>query len=403
MPKDIFQTALTLQKTFNLNHLAEQWGENSDCIHKAFSQATALVIKTLSNHLENTPDLEDNITDLAANMQNLTANESSQESSGTKNSRMIQTGKNLLSLLFSTNLENVYTTLAKNTGLKAVNAAPLMSLSASSVLAAFEKQSQQTNLSLASIIAQQDDSYFSHLPEEATKTNFTQESTSIEPPLSQGFNKKSMNSNWWWLLPLCILLVSVYWYLTRPTLPVDDRIARLSDSSSGQNTQKTASTDQTQQILGEGLLQGVIRQTLPGGNVLTLPETSTEAKLLSFIKDPTQTPDKVVWFDLNHLTANNELNIAGQTQLNNIAIILAAYPNIKLKIRGYSDNTADPENNKIASKTSAQDVMNALINRGISPNRLTVEDYDKTQPITSDDTLEEGIQNQRVALSVIEK
>ncbi|WP_039908181.1 hypothetical protein [Candidatus Regiella insecticola] len=71
MPKDIFQTALRLQKKFNLNHLAEQWDENSDCIHKAFSQATALVIKTLSNHLEKTPDIEDNVTDLAANTQKI--------------------------------------------------------------------------------------------------------------------------------------------------------------------------------------------------------------------------------------------------------------------------------------------------------------------------------------------
>lgn len=110
--------------------------------------------------------------------------------------------------------------------------------------------------------------------------------------------------------------------------------------------------------------------------MLTLPETSTEAKLLAFIKDPAQTPDKAVWFDLNHLTANNLLKVSDQTQLNNIAIILAAYPNIKLKIREYSDNTADPENNKIASKTSAQEVMNALINKGISQNRLTAEDYD---------------------------
>ncbi len=147
----------------------------------------------------------------------------------------------------------------------------------------------------------------------------------------------------------------------------------------------------------------MIRQTLPGGNVLTLPETSTEAKLLAFIKDPAQTPDKAVWFDLNHLTANNQLKVSDQTQLNNIAIILAAYPNIKLKIREYSDNTADPENNKIASKTSAQEVMNALINRGISQNRLTAEDYDETQPISSDDTLEEGIKNRRVALRVTEK
>ncbi|WP_176488493.1 OmpA family protein [Candidatus Regiella insecticola] len=134
-----------------------------------------------------------------------------------------------------------------------------------------------------------------------------------------------------------------------------------------------------------------------------MPETSTEAKLLAFIKDPAQTPDKAVWFDLNHLTANNQLKVSDQTQLNNIAIILAAYPNIKLKIREYSDNTADPENNKIASKTSAQEVMNALINRGISQNRLTAEDYDETQPISSDDTLEEGIKNRRVALRVTEK
>jgi len=47
--------------------------------------------------------------------------------------------------------------------------------------------------------------------------------------------------------------------------------------------------------------------------------------------------------------------------------------------------------------------MNALINRGISQNRLIAEDYDETQPITSDDTPEEGIQNRRVALSVTEK
>ena len=91
----------------------------------------------------------------------------------------------------------------------------------------------------------------------------------------------------------------------------------------------------------------MIRQILPRSRVLTLPENITEAYLLKFIKNQSQQPDKEVCFDFDNLVFSNSTDTAlqphGQIQLNNISAILVAYPNVKLKIGEYTDNTSDTE------------------------------------------------------------
>ena len=56
------------------------------------------------------------------------------------------------------------------------------------------------------------------------------------------------------------------------------------------------------------------------------------------------------WFDFDRLlfdTGQATLQPASQDQLTDIADILKAYPQVKIRIGGYTDNTGDPAANLI--------------------------------------------------------
>ncbi|AWK14384.1 OmpA family protein [Candidatus Fukatsuia symbiotica] len=407
MPKGIFRAALAPLQALDASNIAEQLGEKTESINKGFSQATASVVKALSSRLKHSPDLEDNITDLAANVKQLgAATPSAQELLDPKNSRVLE-GKNLLSLLFPESLEKLYTTLAQTTGLKIANVAPLMNLAAGSVLETLEVQRRETNSSLASIVAQQDNGYLSNLPDRIAKNFFSGNPASVDPPLSQYSEQKRSGSIWWWLLPLCILAAAIYWYSTRPAPVLDHSVSSALPDDEEIHKIATPTKHESQSTPDPSLSKGVIRQMLPGGRVLTLPENSTEARLLNFIKDPAEQPDKEVWFDFDNLVFSNSTDTAlkaqGQTQLDNISAILVAYPNVKLKIGGDADNTGDAEKNREFSQAQAQEVMNALIAKGVSAERLSAEGYGENHPVASHDTAEGRNQNRRVSVRITAK
>ena len=92
-----------------------------------------------------------------------------------------------------------------------------------------------------------------------------------------------------------------------------------------------------------------------------------------------------------------------QEQLNNIAAILKAYPSVKVKIGGYTDNTGDPDANLRLSQQRADSVMQQLMSMGIAPDRLTAQGYGDQYPIGDNSTPEGRAKNRRIALNVTEK
>ncbi|HEV7463729.1 MAG TPA: OmpA family protein [Methyloceanibacter sp.] len=85
--------------------------------------------------------------------------------------------------------------------------------------------------------------------------------------------------------------------------------------------------------------------------------------------------------------------------LDEIAKLLQAKPELKLKIVGHTDNKGTPEYNLDLSSRRAANVVAALTaSYGIAADRLTSEGAGLTQPIASNDTEQGRAKNRRVEL-----
>jgi outer membrane protein OmpA-like peptidoglycan-associated protein len=86
-----------------------------------------------------------------------------------------------------------------------------------------------------------------------------------------------------------------------------------------------------------------------------------------------------------------------------VAEIMKAYPKVKAKIGGYTDNTGDPDSNLKLSQDRATNVMNELVVLGVVSDRLTAEGYGGQHPVADNSTDTGRQQNRRIALRVTEK
>jgi outer membrane protein OmpA-like peptidoglycan-associated protein len=146
--------------------------------------------------------------------------------------------------------------------------------------------------------------------------------------------------------------------------------------------------------------------SLPQGTQINVPANGVEARLVKYLQDPSAPVGDVIWFDFDRLTFNTgkaTLEPASDEQLNNVAVILKAYPTAKIRLGGYTDNTGDSEENQHLSEERAQNVMAALTARGIDASRLSAKGYGEENPVADNSTAEGRQKNRRISIRVAEK
>lgn len=147
---------------------------------------------------------------------------------------------------------------------------------------------------------------------------------------------------------------------------------------------------------------------LTTGFQLSGATTGIESQLVTFIEDPARPVDKTTWFNfdrLNFQTGKAELDMeASKAQLDNMTEILKAFPAVKLKIGGYTDNTGAADANMKLSTERAEAVKAALVAAGVTADRLAAEGYGPEHPVCpANDTDECKAQNRRIAVRVSAK
>lgn len=145
---------------------------------------------------------------------------------------------------------------------------------------------------------------------------------------------------------------------------------------------------------------------LKGGKVITLGEGSRLFQLYSAVKQKDQTAlDPNNWYTLENLyfeTGSSDLKAGSELQLNNLAEILNAYPDLKIKLGGYTDNTGNEESNQKLSNLRAQTAKLKLLELGISSDRVEAEGYGSQHPICeANDTDECKAKNRRIDVRVL--
>jgi len=155
-----------------------------------------------------------------------------------------------------------------------------------------------------------------------------------------------------------------------------------------------------------GLLGEFMQRTLPDFTVLNIPSLGMENRLLDFIEDRSRPVDKTTWFDFDRLTFDTgkaTLQDSSTEQLQNIAAILKAYPKVKVKIGGYTDNTGNKEANLRLAQNRATNVMHELVQRGVDSSRLAAEGYGEEHAVGDNATFEGRQKNRRIALRITAK
>lgn len=211
---------------------------------------------------------------------------------------------------------------------------------------------------------------------------------------------KAKGTNWMMVLGVLVAL-AIVWFAYRA----------LQGSTVNPKPVTTAATDAANTVSNTAnaawaSLGAFFKTKLPDGTELSIPQYGVENKLLHFLQDPSMPVDNTTWFDFDRLlfdTGQATLQPASQDQLNSVAAILKAYPKVKIKIGGYTDNTGDAAANLKLSQDRADSVMAELAKLGIAPDRMQAQGYGEDHPV-ADNSTEDGRQkNRRISLRVTEK
>jgi OmpA-OmpF porin, OOP family len=153
-------------------------------------------------------------------------------------------------------------------------------------------------------------------------------------------------------------------------------------------------------------LGAFLKRQLPGGVELNVPERGIESQVIGFIADAAKPVDTTTWFNFDRLvfeTGSAALKPESMEQIRNIGAILKAFPQVKFKIGGYTDNTGSADLNRKLSGERATTVMNEIVKLGVAGDRLATEGYGDQHPIGDNATPEGRAQNRRIALRVTQK
>nr|WP_299423697.1 sodium-translocating pyrophosphatase [uncultured Emticicia sp.] len=155
----------------------------------------------------------------------------------------------------------------------------------------------------------------------------------------------------------------------------------------------------------EATLPVSINKELSTGANLNFLEGGIEDQVINFIES-NSVAGKNNLFNfkaLNFESGNNSIDLNSMNEVKNISEILKAYPNVTIKVSGYTDNTGEDAANLKISTERATAVKSALVGLGISDARLEAEGYVEANPVSTNDTEEGRVANSRIALSVGKK
>ena len=150
---------------------------------------------------------------------------------------------------------------------------------------------------------------------------------------------------------------------------------------------------------------------LPGGAAIAgIGINSTESYLHRFLNTPAMQVDTVDltrgWFNFDRVffdAGKATLTAESVNQLRNVATLLRAYPQARVKLGGYTDSTGTYKVNKLLSDARARTAWASLVEMGISPGRVDARGYGPRYAIAPNTSEAGRAQNRRLSVKVLQK
>ncbi len=162
---------------------------------------------------------------------------------------------------------------------------------------------------------------------------------------------------------------------------------------------------ETAEILPAQPVRESLKVELPDGTGLDAYKGGIEDNLVAYLNS-NEPVNKEKWFDfddLNFETGSATITASSMKQVQNIAAILKAFPKVKIKIGGYTDNTGDSLSNVKLSQERADAVSAKLKESGHGSQLEAAEGYGPTHFVAPNDTEANKKKNRRISINVREK
>jgi len=400
----------TLSREFSgdvVNKVSASLGEDSRKIQDALEGAIPALVSGLVNKASTNQGASDLLDLLKRNDYDGTRFTSAASAiSGTDGiSRLIEAGSPLLNSFFGSRTNSVIDWVTSLGGIRRTSASSLLSLAVPIVLGQLGRMLSSSGWSTSNLMKLLSDqkNYLHNVPSGlynalgyGATTSTTREREYISEPRRQ-------ESSWWkWALPLLLLLALIP-LLGRLFSGREEQI----QTRVGVTPTATLRTEATPTITPVRAELGAFIDTrLPDGTMLRIPTNGVENKLIAFIEDKSRGVDRETWYSFDRLefdTDSATLKPASEEQIRNIVAIMKAYPNVNIKIGGYTDSVGNDSYNLKLSQDRANSVKNELIKYGIAEDRISAEGYGEQHPI-ADNSTEEGRQrNRRIDIRVTKK
>ncbi|HKE83648.1 MAG TPA: OmpA family protein [Vicinamibacterales bacterium] len=426
MPTNLINQLLGDLRGDTLNSVSSALGESPAKTQSALGAAVPAVVGGLANKVNTAGDANALLDLIKGN--HLDAGPYTDAASAVKGpsglSGLIDTGRPLLDSVFGSRTGSVADWVSSLGGISRTSASSLLGLTVPLVLGQVGRQVKSAGwnaANLMSLLAGQR-SFLQEAPaglagilsgdEVAARRVGTYEAATpnYERARAVGTYQAAprRRASWLWLLPLLLLIPLIGWLLNRRADLVKQTVTtapRVEVPATPQPRPETpiapAATVPSAAALGP-----FIEMKLPNDVSIRIPSNGVESKLITFIQDPARPVGADNWFSFDRLqfdTDSARLTPASSEQLRNISEIMKAYPQVKIKIGGYTDNQADAAYNMKLSQERATNTVNELVTLGTDPSRVEAEGFGATHPVADNATPEGRQRNRRVDILVTNK
>jgi outer membrane protein OmpA-like peptidoglycan-associated protein len=308
----------------------------------------------------------------------------------------------LLGSLFGSKVPAITNAISAFAGIKSTSTSSLLGMVGPLVMGLLSKKINSGGLNvsgLANLLLGEKSSILGALPTGLGSVLGLADMGTTSTP-SGGNNQSSSGSSWLW--PLLLLLgigggIMYYMkYCSKPAMPVVKAPEMPKIDSVALKAAEAA------KLAAAGFMK-----KLASGFEIKGNSDGIESQLIAFVEDAAKPVDKTTWFNFDRLTfrtgsAEIEMD-KSREQLANIHEIMKAFPKLKLKVGGYTDNVGQEALNQKLSTARAKATVAALEEMGVEKGRLEPEGYGSKHPVASNDTEEGRAQNRRIAVRVTEK
>jgi outer membrane protein OmpA-like peptidoglycan-associated protein len=388
MSYNLVETAKNYFSSEFINQASSSLGESSSGISKALS---AIVPTSLAGVLSHATDSTDGANSVFTMAKAASANLSPSPTFSNLKSHETK-GGNILYQLFGSNQSNIISKISHFAGIKDSSAGSLFNMGIPAIMGLLGKHAEQNNLNssgLTDFISSQKDHIMGAMPSglssltsmfglgalESTASSMASNIKSSVADRSLHIADKPNGSSKW-LIPLILviaIIAGLFFFLRTCNKPAD----------------KAADSNDTSNIIIPEISAPAITVTtiaikvkLPNGKELNAFKGGIEDQLVTFLnsnwKAMSDAELKEKWFNFDNLNfdiGKATLLPASENQLDNLAEILKAFPDAKLKIGGYTDALGNPESNKKLSQDRANAAKAGLEKRGVGSQIIDAEGY----------------------------